>query len=130
MHSFAGYKVPPEILKAVKEGKISSFCLFAGKNVESPTQLRELTDALRRAAEEGGHPAPLIGIDQEGGQLIAVTGGATELPGNMALGATRSTELAEKAGYVLGRELLAMGISLNFAPSVDVNVNPANPVIL
>jgi beta-N-acetylhexosaminidase len=47
----------------------------------------------------------------------------------MALGAARSPELAFQAGQVLARELLAMGINLNFAPSLDVNVNPANPVI-
>jgi beta-N-acetylhexosaminidase len=129
MHSFTGCTAPDEILNAVRRGKIAAFCLFAHKNVTSPAQLRELTDALCRAAQEGGQLPPLIGIDQEGGQLVAVTGGATELPGNMALGATRSPLLAEQAGRVLGRELLAMGVNLNFAPSLDVNVNPANPVI-
>jgi beta-N-acetylhexosaminidase len=88
-----------------------------------------LTESLYVAAREGDCLPPLIGIDQEGGQLMAVTGGATELPGNMALGATRSPELAELAGRVLARELLAMGVNLNFAPALDVNINPANPVI-
>ncbi len=128
MHSFRGYAPPTDVLDAVRRGYIGAFCLFA-YNVESPTQLRQLTDSLRHAAHEGGQLPPILGIDQEGGQVIAVTGGATELPGNMALGATRSPELAEKAGYVLARELLAMGVNLNFAPSLDVNVNPANPVI-
>jgi beta-N-acetylhexosaminidase len=129
MHSFKGLMPPPEILDGVRKGDISSFCLFARINVVSPHQLFDLTGALYEAASEGGQPPPLIGIDQEGGQLMAVTGGATELPGNMALGATRSTELAKKAGKVLGRELLAMGVNLNFAPSLDVNTNPQNPVI-
>ncbi len=129
MHSFPGQTAPDEVLAGLRQGDVSSFCLFGHWNGDSPAQIRELTDALRRAAFQGGHPAPLIGIDQEGGQLMAVTHGTTELPGNMALGATRSPELAEQAGRVLARELLAMGINLNFAPSVDVNVNPANPVV-
>ncbi|MBN8634666.1 MAG: glycoside hydrolase family 3 protein [Anaerolineae bacterium] len=129
MHSFTGLRAPADILVGVERGQISSFCLFAYMNVETPAQLRELSEALRHAAAKGGNPPPLIGIDQEGGQLIAITGGATELPGNMALGATRSVALAEKAGRVLARELLAMGMNMNFAPSVDVNINPANPVI-
>ncbi|MEP7289107.1 MAG: beta-N-acetylhexosaminidase [Chloroflexota bacterium] len=129
MHSFVGTVAPRAILDAVRRGEISSFCLFTKSNIESPQQLRELTDSIRRAAQEGSQLSPLIGIDQEGGQLMAVTNGATELPGNMALGATRSVALAERAGHVLGRELLAMGVNLNFAPSLDVNVNPANPVI-
>lgn len=129
MHSFTATKAPTDILKGVEAGVISSFCLFAGLNVETPAQVRDLCEALRYAAAKGGNPPPILGIDQEGGQLIAITGGATELPGNMALGATRSVELAEKAGRVLARELLAMGFNMNFAPSVDVNINPANPVI-
>ncbi len=126
MHSFHGQEAPAAVLEGVRGGQIALFCLFRGLNGHSPADFRALTDSIHRAAREGGQPPPLIGIDQEGGQLIAVTGGATELPGNMALGATRSVDLAEKAGEVLGRELLAMGITLNFAPSVDVNNNPAN----
>lgn len=129
MHSFAGHFPPAEILAGVRDGEISAFCLFAHWNVEHPAQLRDLTQALLRAAEEGNQLPPLIGIDQEGGQLIAIANGATELPGNMALGATRSPELAEQAGRVLGRELRAMGLNLNFAPSLDVNINPVNPVV-
>src|SRR3954468_1158362 len=104
MHSFKGETAPQEILNAVREGRIGAFCLFTNQNIKSPAQLRELTDSLRRAAQEGGQLPPLLGVDQEGGQLMAVTRGATELPGNMALGATRSPELAEQAGRVMGRE--------------------------
>ena len=129
MISFEGAAAPREILDGVQRGTIASFCLFGHLNSRAPAPLRELTESLRHAAQLGGQPVPLLGIDQEGGQLMAVVGGATELPGNMALGATRSPELAEQAGRVLGRELLAMGINLNFAPSLDVNVNPANPVV-
>jgi beta-N-acetylhexosaminidase len=129
MYSFKGYIAPKVILDGVESGRITSFCLFTNQNIESPAQLRALTDSLRDAAARGGQLSPLIGLDQEGGQLTALPNGATELPGNMALGATRSPELAYQYGVVLARELLATGINLNFAPTMDVNVNPANPVI-
>lgn len=128
MYSFPGEVPPPHILEGVRRGDITAFWLF-GTNTASPAGLRRLTDALRQAAIEGGQLPPLIGVDQEGGQLMSIVGGATELPGNMALGATRSPELAEQAGCVLGRELRAMGVNINFAPSLDVNINPLNPVI-
>jgi beta-N-acetylhexosaminidase len=128
MFSFRGYQAPPEILDAVRAGVAGAFCLFA-YNVESPEQLRALCQSLMDAAAEGGFPPPLIGIDQEGGQLMSINGQATALPGNMALGAARSVELARAAGGVLGRELRAVGVNLNFAPSLDVNNNPLNPVI-
>jgi beta-N-acetylhexosaminidase len=129
MHSFVGHVAPEAILDGVARGQIRSFCLFADQNVESPAQLRQLNLTLWQAAIDNGEPPPLIGIDQEGGQLIAIRGGTTELPGNMALGATRSPELAYQAGAVLGRELLAMGVNLNLAPALDVNINPQNPVV-
>jgi beta-N-acetylhexosaminidase len=128
MHSFRGTTAPASILEAVRNGEIASFCLF-NFNYENPAQLSRLTDSLNSAALEGGQLPPLIGIDQEGGQLMAIASRVTELPGNLAIGATRSPELAEQAGRVLARELLAMGINLNFAPSLDVNSNPNNPVI-
>ncbi len=128
MGSFRGFTAPTDVLEAVRRGSLACFCLFA-YNVKSPAQVRALADQLRAAAREGGQPVPLIGIDQEGGQLMAVGEGVTDLPGNMALGATGSPELAYQVGAVLGRELLAMGLNLNFAPSVDVNSDPRNPAI-
>ncbi|GAB1420207.1 glycoside hydrolase family 3 protein [Anaerolineales bacterium] len=129
MRSFQGTSAPDDILEGIALGDIGAICLFAYTNVRSPEQLRRLTDQLHQTALDYGHLPPLIGIDQEGGQLMAITTGATELPGNMALGATRSPELARLAGKVIARELLAMGINFNFAPVLDVNVNPANPAI-
>ena len=58
--------------------------------------------------------------------MIPIRDGATLLPGNMALGATNSPELARQAGHVLARELLAVGCNLNFAPVLDLNNNPDN----
>jgi beta-N-acetylhexosaminidase len=97
--------------------------------VDTPAQVRQLTTGLQQAAREAGLPPLLIGVDQEGGQLMAVDAGATPLPGNMALGAAGDPELARRAGEVLGRELAAIGINVNYAPSCDVNINPQNPVI-
>lgn len=128
MFSFNGYSVPDDILELVKQGEVVSFCIFK-KNIHSPAQLREIAESIHKAARDGGQLTPIIGIDQEGGQLMAVANGATEMPGNMALGATRSPELAEEYGRVTARELLAMGANMNFAPTLDVNNNPLNPVI-
>lgn len=125
MHSFRGYTAPPAILDGVRCGEIASFCMFT-YNFQSLAQFRRLNQQLYAAAREGGLPPPIIGIDQEGGQLIPIRDGATLLPGNMALGATQSPELARQAGRVLSRELLAVGCNLNFAPVMDLNNNPDN----
>lgn len=70
----------------------------------------------------------MISTDQEGGYVTRLRVG-TEMPGNMALGATRSQTLAELAGDIHGKELSALGFNFNFGPVVDVNNNQNNPVI-
>lgn len=125
MISFRGLEAPEWVLTGLKNGKIGAICLF-NYNFESVQQLRALNESLAKAAAEGGYPPPIIGIDQEGGQLMAVDQGATELPGNMALGATGQTELARRTGEVLGRELLALGCNMNFAPVLDLATQASN----
>lgn len=118
----------PEIIEAFKKYHPSGISLFRSFNIGTLAHVRELNDSLQRLARDVGLPLLLIATDQEGGQLMAV-GEGTPLPGNMALGATRSAELARKAGKVLGRELSALGINVNYAPCADVNINPQNPVV-
>lgn len=127
--AFDGLERPsPELFASIQRIKPAGFTLFRGLNFKSLPQLGELTSSLQKMAGDLGVPPFLICADQEGGQLMAV-GDCTPLPGNMALGATRSSELAFKAGQVLGAELAALGINVNYAPSADVNNNPRNPVI-
>ena len=107
--------------------------LFAN-NVHETQQTFDLTYALQMAAtrnsagsEAGGIPL-LLGIDQEGG-IVYRLGSGCAMPGNMALGAARSAELAGECGRVMASELASLGINVDFAPVVDVNSNPNNPVI-
>lgn len=127
--AFQGKQITPEMQQALASYKPGGVTFFRSYNISSPAQVRKLVADLQEHAQTLGLPPLLIGADQEGGQLMAVGEGTTPLPGNMALGATGSTELARKAGEVLGRELSAMGINMNYAPCCDVNVNPRNPVI-
>jgi beta-N-acetylhexosaminidase len=122
-------ELPETLLAALREIRPAGVTLFRHLNVRAPEQVRRLTALLQAAARDAGLPPLLIGVDQEGGQLMAIGDGVTQLPGNMALGACGSASLARKAGEVLGRELAAMGINVDYAPSCDVNLNPANPVI-
>ncbi len=129
MLAFKGYECPEaEDLNRLLYCEPAGFTLFRAFNIGDPEQVKRLVDTLQKKAGEVGFPPLLIGLDQEGGQLMAV-GDCTQLPGNMALGATCNAQLAEKAGKVLGCELAAMGINLDYAPCADVNINPLNPVV-
>lgn len=127
--SFEGRQSPPEaFLEILKRQHVGGVVLFRHKNMSSLEELRGLTRALQSAAAEAGQPPLLIAVDQEGGQLMAVSQ-TTPFPGNMALGATRSEKLAYRVGVAMGKELAALGINVDFAPVCDVNSNPRNPVI-
>ncbi|MFZ1043909.1 MAG: glycoside hydrolase family 3 N-terminal domain-containing protein, partial [Anaerolineales bacterium] len=122
-------QLSPEFQEAIHELRPGGVTLFRSLNVDDPKQVKRLTDLIQKTAKQAGLPFMLIAVDQEGGQLMAIGENATPLPGNMALGATNSEELAERAGKVLGTELAAMGININYSPSCDVNINPKNPVV-
>jgi beta-N-acetylhexosaminidase len=99
-------------------------------NANDPQQVAGLSNGIQDAALGSRLRVPaLVAADQEGGIVARVGPPATELPGNMALGATRSAADAERAAEIIGAELRAIGVNWNFAPVADVNVNPANPVI-
>jgi len=122
---FHGTSPSAEVLDLVRRG-VYGVVLF-GRNVESAEQVAELVASLKRAA---GRPL-LVSIDQEGGRVARLRApqGFTELPPMRALGAARDPELARAVGALLGRELRAVGIDQDYAPVVDVDTNPANPVI-
>ncbi|PRY19496.1 glycoside hydrolase family 3 protein [Pseudosporangium ferrugineum] len=89
-------------------------------NVDSPQQVRALTDGLQAAAGRlpGGAPL-LVGTDQEFGVVTRIRTGATQLPSAMAFGAAGKPALTEAAWHAAGRELAAMGVNVDFAPVAD-----------
>ncbi len=120
MVGFPGLEPPPHILQWLAEGRLGGVILFA-RNVASPTQLAELTQACHEAAP---HPI-LIAIDQEGGVVARLREGFTEAPSAMALGAAANVALAEQVAGVLGAEMRAVGINWNLAPVLDL-AHPSN----
>jgi len=125
----------PESL--IREEGVGGVILFA-RNLRSPDQVRRLIAHIQSL---GAAPSPrlahpdgpvaglplLIATDQEGGIVLRFT--ATPWPGAMALGAAADPDLTRRVSAGIARELRAMGINMNLAPVLDVNVNPANPVI-
>jgi beta-N-acetylhexosaminidase len=99
-------------------------------NVDSPAQVRALTEGLRAAARKlpAGAAPLLVGTDQEYGVVTRIKDGVTLLPTAMAFGAARKPELTEAAWRAAGDELAALGVNLDFAPDADV-LGAGNTVI-
>ena len=129
MVGFPGTTVTPEIIELIQKHHVGGVILFS-RNVGDAQQVLELTQNLQSIAKAAGQRYPLcIATDQENGMVQRLGKSATQFPGNMALGAIGSEQLAYEVAEATGRELLALGINYNLAPVVDVNNNAANPVI-
>jgi beta-N-acetylhexosaminidase len=102
---------------------VRAICLFR-RNLGTEDEIRKLTSDLREIMG----PSCLIGIDQEGGSTIRATF-LPQAPAAMALGAIDDEALCEEVGATVARGLRSLGINWNFAPVLDVNNNPGNPVI-
>ncbi|WNO60044.1 beta-N-acetylhexosaminidase [Rheinheimera sp. MMS21-TC3] len=125
--------LPAELAQLIRDYDIGGIILFA-ENLADVEQIVRLNRDLQQAAAESKLKQPLfIAIDQEGGRVARLPRAlATSFSGNMAIGATypqQGTYFASEVGKVFAAELLPLGINVNFAPTVDVNVNPDNPVI-
>ncbi|MTI69259.1 MAG: beta-N-acetylhexosaminidase [Firmicutes bacterium] len=116
-------EVNEDIKNKIDKYNLGGVILFS-HNIVNKNQTIKLVNDLKKAKD-----IPMfISIDQEGGIVNRIKFG-TKFPGNMALGATKSSEYSYKVGKGIGEELNALGINVNFAPVLDVNVNPNNPVI-
>ncbi len=98
-------------------------CLFRN-NMSDEAQLSSLNSEL--LAVMGG--SALIALDQEGGAVVRSTW-VPAPPSAMALGAADDLDLAQRTGAAVGRAVKALGFNWNFAPVLDLNNNPHNPVI-
>ncbi|CAM3204036.1 glycoside hydrolase family 3 N-terminal domain-containing protein [Streptobacillus felis] len=112
-----------EVRDVIKTHNFNGVILFA-QNVKQTEQTLRLVDEIQKASK-----TPMfISIDQEGG-IVTRLGTGTNFPGNMAIGATRNEKYSYEVGKAIGRELHALGINTNLAPTIDVNNNAKNPVI-
>lgn len=129
MVGFSGKTATPHLLELIRSGHVGGIILFS-RNLGTPRQIRRLTSTLQAAARAAGHPYPLlIATDQENGVVRRTGSATTYFPGNMALGAINAESATEEVARATGEELLALGITMNLAPDVDISNNPANPVI-
>ncbi|RZA32075.1 MAG: beta-N-acetylhexosaminidase [Lysobacteraceae bacterium] len=118
-----GTELDPETDAFLRQYKVRGACLFR-QNMQDANQLTRLTGALREAM---GAQA-LIALDQEGGAVVRSTW-VPAPPSAMALGAANDPDLARAVGAAVARAVRALGFNWNFAPVLDLNNNPHNPVI-
>jgi beta-N-acetylhexosaminidase len=123
--SLPGVAIPSELRSLAREFHLGGVTLF-NRNIEEPAQVAELSIELQHLSDE----VPLwVAIDQEGGRVARLRRPFTEWPPMAALGRHGDERLARRFATALARELRAVGVSLDYAPVLDIHTNPQNPII-
>ncbi len=129
MSGFDEISISPELKNLIVDQRIGGFILFE-RNYESPAQLHALIKEMQSlAASKAGGPPLFISVDQEGGRVSRLKAPFSAFPPQNCLGAAKSEDLAYRFGQSLAVELKSVGINMDFAPVLDVNSNPQNPII-
>ena len=123
---FEGTAPSATFLAALGAGERGGAILFR-RNLADLAQSLELTRAI--AAASPADLPPFVGVDQEGGRVVRLRPPVLALPPARVFGRVDRPDLTRRAGRVLGLELAALGFNLNFAPVLDVDSNPDNPII-
>jgi len=122
---FDGHQISAELRSLAKEFSLGGVILFA-RNVDAPEQVAEVAfDASRLVPDL----PPWVSVDQEGGRVARLKKPFTEWPPMATLGRSGDVRLAERFARALAAELKSVGITLDYAPVLDIHTNPKNPVI-
>lgn len=112
---------PTALLNAwVQERALGSVKVF-GWNTDDINLVAKSITELQKKAQSCRFKIPLyVATDQEGGSVRHVKGDTSDTPGNLAIGSSGYPQDAYYTGYYIGQELRALGINMNFAPTIDI----------
>jgi beta-N-acetylhexosaminidase len=118
-----------DVRRLIAEGRVGSLIATGHRHLDA-VSIAQRNNELQRLAVEAGAGVPLlIGGDFEQGLASIMPRVSTAFPQQMGIGAAGDVEAAEDAAFAIGTEARALGFHWTFAPTADVQVNPANPVI-
>ncbi|MCH2185311.1 beta-N-acetylhexosaminidase [Myxococcota bacterium] len=125
---FAGaHSTLPVSIERALQGGLGGVILFR-RNVDDIHQFMDLTRSIRAVNTPQG-PGPFVAADQEGGRVLRLRSPLSPIPAMRKLGEMDDLDLTAEISGLMARELEAVGVNLNFAPVVDVDSHPENPVI-
>jgi beta-N-acetylhexosaminidase len=122
---FNGHQIPPELRSLAKEFGLGGIILFA-RNIAEPEQVADVAFEATRLVPD---LPPWVSVDQEGGRVARLKAPFTEWPPMATLGRSGDEQLAVRFARALAQELKSVGITLDYAPVLDIHTNPKNPVI-
>jgi beta-N-acetylhexosaminidase len=124
MAGFEGTTLPRGMRELLAQG-LAGVAVYA-RNFTNIEELARLNEEIRTAA----NGPVLVGMDQEGGTRFSLPAPFTQWPSPAELGALGDTDAVREVALAIGRELSAVGCNLNFAPMLDLHINPSSPVTM
>ena len=129
MFGWAGSEASPLLLDWIKLRSLGSVKVY-GWNTDNVLSVAKAVSQTQKLSQQTRFQIPLyVATDQEGGWIRHIKGSTSDTPGNLAIGASGYPIDAYLSGYYIARELRALGINMNFAPTVDLYTNHDSSVI-
>jgi len=125
---FTGKSIQNTLINSINKYHFGNF-IYMDENIGTSEELKKLSFDIQSLVLNINKIPAFVAIDHEGGYVYRLGNNATHFLGNMAIAATNDPNNAYLVGKAAGRELKNYGINFNFAPVLDVNNNPHNPVI-
>jgi beta-N-acetylhexosaminidase len=122
-----GYENNDNSKQLIEKYKVGGFIFFS-RNIENPTQFLTLVNSLKTVNMMNKTPL-FFSIDEEGGRVSRMPKEILNLPTSKSIGKIDNPDFSYKIGGLIGEELKLFGLNMDFAPVLDINSNPQNPVI-
>lgn len=107
---------------------VGGFILFSS-NIKNTNQTLSLLNSLKETNSSSNNIPLFLSVDEEGGRVTRMPSEFVKFPTNRAIGKVNNLTFSNKIGEILGQELKAFGLNVDFAPVLDINSNPKNPII-
>jgi len=122
-----GYTIDDHARELIESYRVGGFILFKD-NIRDSAQTLQLINSLKEANSPGGVPL-FFCVDEEGGKVSRLPGEFVKFPSNRTVGGVNDGSFSREIGRLIAEQIKSLGFNMNFAPVLDIDSNPANPVI-
>lgn len=123
-----GYQNDQHSIQFMEQYHVGGFIFFK-RNIQDSAQMLGLINSLKETNAAAANIPLFLSIDEEGGKVSRLPEEFLKFPSNQIIGQRNDSDFSYKVGGILGKELHAFGLNVDFAPVLDINSNPKNPVI-
>lgn len=122
-----GYEADEHARQMIEEYRVGGFILFTS-NIQNSNQMLELLNSLK-SINRANKVSLFLSVDEEGGRVSRLPDEFLKLPSNKIIGKLNNSSVSHQVGSIIGEELKSFGMNMDFAPVLDINSNPKNPII-